>query len=309
LKDKRPKIKSKQYLKEHGLLPWKSKHFGSFRDDQKVDGEKEILVYPKHDSSHGAIILTMNDVRRLKPGVYLNDNLLDFYLQYLWKEKWDESLRKRVHLFNTFFFKKWSGCTQKVNEGDLQYDLSRYNVVRKWAKNVDIFTKDFLVIPVNHKLHWSLAIVCFPGAVLETTQDCKRRCCILGFDSLRLFRDAHFDQIKRYMNMAWSNRAVKSVRHLPFASKRCIPIETPIQNNGADCGLFVLHNCETFFDQGGFPDYNRPSPGLHWYSKSDISHKREKIFQLISMKSGIDLSVESLKMFRASGKDRKKLAE
>ena len=63
-------------------------------------------MYPKKDSYHGAITLTMNDVSRLQPGVYLNDNLLDFYLQYLYLEKWDESLRNRVYLFNTFFFKK-----------------------------------------------------------------------------------------------------------------------------------------------------------------------------------------------------------
>ena len=63
-------------------------------------------MYPKKDSYHGAITLTMNDVSRLQPGVYLNDNLLDFYLQYLYLEKRDESLRNRVYLLNTFFFKK-----------------------------------------------------------------------------------------------------------------------------------------------------------------------------------------------------------
>lgn len=305
LKAKRPHIKSKKYLRFHGLKVHKVKRRDSLRDVPEIDGEEEILVYPTQKSSRGAVILTMSDVRRLQPGVYLNDNVLDFYLQYLYREKWDESLRKRVHLFNTFFYKKWSECTQRMGEGDLEYDFSRYGIVRKWTKNVDIFTKDFLVIPVNHKFHWSLAIVCFPGAILNIFQE-SRQCCLLGFDSLKLFRSSHFDQIKRYMNMAWRNRAVKSERHLNFAIERCIPLKTPSQKNGADCGVFVLHNCEKFFAQGGFSDYKSPSPGVNWYPKSDISQKRSQILELIKTKSHRDLSTE---LNRANGKVKKKATE
>jgi len=309
LKATRPNIKSKKYLKFHGLKVHKVKRRGSLCEAPQIDGEEEILVYPGQETSRGAVTLTMNDVRRLQPGVYLNDNLLDFYLQYLYREKWDKSLQQRVHLFNTFFFKKWSECTQQSGEGDLEYDFSRYSMVRKWTKNVDIFKKDFLVIPVNHKFHWSLAIVCFPGAILDHFQEANRECCILGFDSLKLFRSSHFDQIKRYMNMAWKNRSVRSERHLPFAVRRCIPLKTPSQNNGADCGVFVLHNCEKFFDQGGFSNYKSPSPGANWYPKSDIARKRRLMLELINIMSKRDLSAESSKMLSARGKGRKKFSE
>ncbi len=36
--------------------------------------------------------------------------------------------------------------------------------VSKWTARVDLFAKDFLIIPVNQTLHWTLAIVCHPGA-------------------------------------------------------------------------------------------------------------------------------------------------
>jgi len=283
LKAKGSRPKSKEYLKYHGLKTIKRR--GS--DDPKVDKE-QILVYPKNESAKGAVLLTLSDVRRLQPGVYLNDNLLDFYMQYLFREKFDDSLRKRVHLFNTFFFKKWTQCTQRNTEGSFEYDASRYTIVSKWTKNVDIFSKDFLVIPVNHKLHWTLAIVCFPGAVVEN-QDSKHHYCILGFDSLKMFRRSHFEEITKYLNMAWKNRAVKSVRYAPFSVKRCIPLETPCQTNGADCGVFVLHNCEKFFENGGFTDYKSPSPGVNWYPNSEIMQKRKQILELISKKTGRDL--------------------
>jgi hypothetical protein len=38
----------------------------------------------------------------------------------------------------------------------------RYYRVKKWTRNVNIFNKDFLVIPINKNVHWYLAIVCFP---------------------------------------------------------------------------------------------------------------------------------------------------
>jgi hypothetical protein len=35
--------------------------------------------------------------------------------------------------------------------------------VRKWTARVDLFDKDFIIVPVNQSLHWTLAIVCHPG--------------------------------------------------------------------------------------------------------------------------------------------------
>ena len=35
--------------------------------------------------------------------------------------------------------------------------------MRKWTTYVDLFSKDFTVIPVNQSLHWSLIIACHLG--------------------------------------------------------------------------------------------------------------------------------------------------
>ena len=39
----------------------------------------------------------------------------------------------------------------------------RHARVKSWTKKVDIFEKDFLIIPINERSHWFLAIICFPG--------------------------------------------------------------------------------------------------------------------------------------------------
>ena len=53
--------------------------------------------------------------------------------------------------------------------------------VRRWTKNVDIFTKDYLVVPIHDELHWSLALVCFPGSI----GDPDHQPAILHLDSLK----------------------------------------------------------------------------------------------------------------------------
>ena len=49
------------------------------------------------------------------------------------------------------------------------------------VQGVDIFSKDFLFIPIHDALHWSLIIVCHPG--LELGQDTKPY--ILHLDSMQ----------------------------------------------------------------------------------------------------------------------------
>jgi Ulp1 family protease len=39
----------------------------------------------------------------------------------------------------------------------------RHNRVKSWTKNINIFDKDFVIIPINEYCHWFLAIICFPG--------------------------------------------------------------------------------------------------------------------------------------------------
>ena len=37
-----------------------------------------------------------------------------------------------------------------------------YLGVKDWTRNVNIFEKDFLIVPINKKYHWYLAIICYP---------------------------------------------------------------------------------------------------------------------------------------------------
>ena len=39
----------------------------------------------------------------------------------------------------------------------------RYERVKRWTKKMNIFEKDFIVVPINEHSHWFVAVICFPG--------------------------------------------------------------------------------------------------------------------------------------------------
>lgn len=47
----------------------------------------------------------------------------------------------------------------------------RHARVKNWTKNVNLFEKDFIIIPINEHCHWFLAIICFPNLNGTYTMD------------------------------------------------------------------------------------------------------------------------------------------
>jgi Ulp1 family protease len=54
----------------------------------------------------------------------------------------------------------------------LQGTLQHYERVQKWTKRVDIFLMDYLFVPIHADTHWSLAVVCHPGACILLSGTC-----------------------------------------------------------------------------------------------------------------------------------------
>ncbi|RXG71987.1 Sentrin-specific protease 7 [Armadillidium vulgare] len=128
---------------------------------------KTLLVYPAPPNK-GGITITVDDYLCLKEEQFLNDVLIDFYLKWLHMVKLNPEDRERTHLFSTFFYKRLTAKPKNNHRPNYETDpkLSpaerRHARVQSWTKNVDIFSKDFLLIPINEKSHWFLAVICFP---------------------------------------------------------------------------------------------------------------------------------------------------
>ena len=121
---------------------------------------KTMVVYPPSLKS-GGIPITNLDLACLDEGTYLNDIIIDFYLKFICETVMTKEQKDKTYIFNSYFYKR---LTQKAsNKTD---SVQIHAQVKKWTRNVDIFQKDYVIIPINEHSHWYLAIVCFHGQQL-----------------------------------------------------------------------------------------------------------------------------------------------
>ncbi|EXJ93478.1 hypothetical protein A1O1_01870 [Capronia coronata CBS 617.96] len=114
---------------------------------------KNDLVYPGPGKKSATV--PFEDLRRLDDDEFLNDNLISFFMQYLetYMEKNRPEVYKEMYFFNTYFYE---ALTKNVKgRKGINYDA-----VSRWTKNINIFKRKFVVVPVNENFHWYLAIIC-----------------------------------------------------------------------------------------------------------------------------------------------------
>ncbi|KAK9702175.1 hypothetical protein K7432_011381 [Basidiobolus ranarum] len=123
---------------------------------------QDLFVYPF--TGVNSITITGDDVYRLSDGEFLNDNLVEFYLKYFQNQliESNPTLAEQVHFFNPFFYKR---LTQKDKSNK---SLNIYDKVKKWTSKINLFSKNYIFIPINENLHWYLALVCNPYLLLPT---------------------------------------------------------------------------------------------------------------------------------------------
>ncbi|XP_018420771.1 PREDICTED: sentrin-specific protease 7 [Nanorana parkeri] len=133
-----------------------------------------LLVYPPPPTK-GGLGVSNEDLQCLEQGEFLNDVIIDFYLKYLMLEIFPKPFADRCHIFSSFFFR----CLTRKENGsnDTNLDIStaerRHRRVKNWTRHIDIFTKDFIFVPVNENCHWYLAVICFPWLEKAMYEDKK----------------------------------------------------------------------------------------------------------------------------------------
>ncbi|XP_014363724.2 uncharacterized protein LOC106715044 isoform X1 [Papilio machaon] len=129
---------------------------------------RQILIYPP---GKGGIPINTEDYMCLAQDQFLNDVIIDFYLKHLVHDILTHVQREKTHIFSTFFYKRLTTKPSKVNkisnphewDNSLSPAQKRHARVKTWTKNVNIFEKDFIVVPINENCHWFVAIICFPS--------------------------------------------------------------------------------------------------------------------------------------------------
>ncbi|KAI9002361.1 hypothetical protein BC832DRAFT_571405 [Gaertneriomyces semiglobifer] len=151
------------------------------------------------------------DIRTLRDGAWLNDEVINFYGELIM----DRAIRNSekhppVHCFNTHFY-------PTVKNG--------YQSVRRWTRRVDLFSKDLIIVPVHLGNHWTCAVINF------------RRKRFEYYDSLHGTNTKVFPLLRSYITQESLDK-----RKQPLSLEgwtNYAPTDIPFQLNGNDCGVFT----------------------------------------------------------------------
>jgi len=273
----------------------------------KLELSENVITYCQYPPNvSGNITVTNDDYMCLGASQFLNDNIIDFFLKYLQfsnPDNVDDDLMSKTHIFTTFFYERLSTRSKgskphpiEDNTG-LTDSQKMYERVRKWTKRVDLFKKDFIVVPINEKKshHWYVCIICYPGEV-EDKLMCKdtdtgddqsqevvqRKPCILVFDSLPDGSKSDIcSTLRSYLTMEWKAKVLGNAK---VFTEENMPQYNPIvrgQKNSKDCGIFLLQYVQSFF-QTPMRDWTDATiEHRDWFDKEEAMKKRGKIAKLI----------------------------
>ncbi|XP_073013301.1 probable ubiquitin-like-specific protease 2B isoform X2 [Typha latifolia] len=248
----------------------------------------EDVIYPRGDPD--AVSISKRDIELLLPETFINDTIIDFYIKYL-KDKIQANEKQRFHFFNSFFFRKLADLDK--DSGKASGGRAAFLRVRKWTRKVNIFEKDYIFIPVNFNLHWSLLVICHPGEIATfgdgDLKESPKVPCILHMDSIKGSHSGLKNIIQSYLWEEWKERHPEfpDDNSAEFLNLRFVSLELPQQENSFDCGLFLLHYVELFLQDA--PIAFNPFKitkfssflSAEWFPPADASLKRSLIRKLI----------------------------
>jgi len=135
------------------------------REDDLQSLEESNSVEIQRKFTFDGVSVTTMDQLRLWPSLYLNDPLINFYMKYIQKKFPSQD----IFIFPTYFYSRVS----YFDEGGLVYRDNKeqrgklWQDLKGWTKGIDIFTKSFIVFPINFNKHWSFVLLCNPGQFLR----------------------------------------------------------------------------------------------------------------------------------------------
>lgn len=194
-----------------------------------LDSESDEATPTKEDrviiNNFASVTIKYSDYSRLNPEFYLNDNLIDFFLNLFIHKK------PHFHAFNSFFYRVLA------DQG--------FEKVQKWYKLVDIFKKRYWLIPIAENDHWVLVII---KNVQNLFLDKNPRPCMLLFDSIGLGAINPQKLLENYIKNEWKARKGQDVSvNIPLYL-----LNLPLQNNIWDCGVFLIEYAELFVSDPSF---------------------------------------------------------
>ena len=164
----------------------------------------------------GDVHVSGKDINTLYGFQLINDQIIAFYLQAIVRRSAKNKHWPKCCALNSFVYRNLKEFG--------------YKSIRRWTKNLDIFTYHKIFIPVHLPEHWCLVII-----DLQTQT-------ISMYDSLGKDRD---DILKLFPKYLESEHLDKKKSPFDASAFQLVNVkDIPLQQNGWDCGMFLMKYAE-----------------------------------------------------------------
>jgi len=184
----------------------------------------KLCEYPVGKSD--TVTVSAEDYSTLEHETFLNDIIIDFYLTYLKYEVLQAEEKDSIHIFSTMFYKRLLQSPKKNAKKVPHYETDqalttaekRHFRVAGWTKNVDLFSKDMVIVPICERSHWYLVVVIKPGLINIAVESEERtnngEPFVIVLDSLGGTKTSAVTNIQQYLRCEW--RKKKCAGHRAF---------------------------------------------------------------------------------------------
>uniref|UniRef100_A0A183I4X9 ULP_PROTEASE domain-containing protein n=1 Tax=Onchocerca flexuosa TaxID=387005 RepID=A0A183I4X9_9BILA len=160
--------------------------------------------------------ITRKDLLTLKELDWLNDEVINFYMNLICKRSENDESLPKVYAFSSFFYSTLSS--------------KGYASVKRWTRKIDIFSYELLLVPVHLGAHWCLTVIDFKNRIIDY------------YDSMGGSNDHCLDILSEYLCEESLDKRKKE-----FDLSRWQLVnrdDIPQQMNGSDCGMFACKFAE-----------------------------------------------------------------
>ena len=236
-------------------------------DAALVEGEQTDIVTSKAISMSHTV--TRGHLRTLVPDVWLNDEIINFWLCVLVENHINTiGEPKKIHCFSSFFWTRLMEGKNKLGS-DSGY---QYTNVRRWTRNMDIFALDVILVPINEdRTHWVLAAI-YP----QQSQ-------ILFYDSFHSEGRQYLEALRQYVTDEAKSRN-KKPREWTLVTGTAAGTDSPMQTNQVDCGVFACMAAE-HLALGEPLTYTKEDMPLFRYISTDVLASRCTDMSLITLQA------------------------
>ena len=222
------------------------------RSTTQLSDQFKLCEFPP-GGAKDSVTVCVADYKSLEHDTFLNDIIIDFHLTYAFHKVLPTEEQKLVHMFSTMFYKRLTSShkTKSKEEQGLTAAQKKHSRVKTWTKNVNIFDKQFVIIPICEHSHWYLVIIINPGQIVfdaESRQNGDGEPLFLVLDSLGGGKSSAVENIRQYLEQEWLAKN-PGLAEVSFSKKemKTVRPKKPEQENFSDCGIFLLHYVEKIF--------------------------------------------------------------